>query len=397
MPTVCISHTFLDLVTKTEVTSTANETPVKVDKSPTKKLPKRKRILSSDSEDEGNVVGMKTEYEKEDPDYQPGSGAEKQKPLKKVPKCSSNIVLSDQNKDQLKHNSVSVEAEVTQSPVPQSPNKKAIEQSTNKTTEANFDSPKKDKHKDKEKHTKRVDVKNHNSKSEKHKSSNHKGSSGHHSHSSNGHREKDVYYRNKDKHRTSPHKKHSSILLGPANIKKESELSFKLASMPTQTTTTNGAIISLPSSTKDSSSTEAIKIMLSGEKTNNPNFHQKSQQSSFHVSGNRARNISHERENASKLFPRIRPSVLNNHSSSATDEATKKTSQNSQSSGLVKKDSKMDNARGGMPIGRPLSNSNAEQEKLVVAKMSNKDKISKLDSIECHNLLGTIMTEMKKN
>ena len=110
------------------------------------------------------------------------------------------------------------------------------------------------------------------------------------------------------------------------------------------------------------------------------------------MSGNRDRDISHERENASKLFPRIRPSVLNNGSSSVTDEVMKKTSQNSKSAGLAKKDSKMDNARGGLPSGRPSSNSNAEQE-----RVTNKEKISKLDSIESHNLLGTIMTEMKKN
>merc|ERR1711899_722511 len=61
----------------------AKETPVKLEKSPAKKAPKRKRILSSDSENEENEeLTMKTEYEREDPDYEPGS--EKYKNSKKV-------------------------------------------------------------------------------------------------------------------------------------------------------------------------------------------------------------------------------------------------------------------------------------------------------------------------
>merc|ERR1712029_874541 len=72
------------------------ESPVKHEKSPTKKVPKRKRVLSSDSENDDNVGLTKTEYEREDPDYDPGT--EKYKHSKKVSKTNVSSVV-DHDKD----------------------------------------------------------------------------------------------------------------------------------------------------------------------------------------------------------------------------------------------------------------------------------------------------------
>ena len=80
---------------------------MKLEKSPTKKVPKRKRILSSDSENEENE-GMKTEYEREDPDYEPGS--EKYKLPKKVSRSLVSVAV-DKDKDSNKHTSQSIENE----------------------------------------------------------------------------------------------------------------------------------------------------------------------------------------------------------------------------------------------------------------------------------------------
>ena len=44
---------------------------MKSEKSPTVKTPKKRRILSSGSEQEEDTGRMQTEYEKQDPDYEP--------------------------------------------------------------------------------------------------------------------------------------------------------------------------------------------------------------------------------------------------------------------------------------------------------------------------------------
>ena len=80
---------------------------MKLEKSPTKKVPKRKRILSSDSENEENE-GMKGEYEREDPDYEPGS--EKYKLPKKISRSLVSVAV-DKDKDSNKHTSQSIENE----------------------------------------------------------------------------------------------------------------------------------------------------------------------------------------------------------------------------------------------------------------------------------------------
>jgi hypothetical protein len=238
-----------------------DESPVKLENSPTIKIPKRKHILGSGSENDGCEGGMQTEYEKQDPDYEPS--VEKQKTPKKVSKVNS---VDDKNKDNSK---VMKNANNETSSTISSNHKKEPGVYSAKTTDtANSDSPK--KHRDKEQHhSRRIDGSHGNSKHDRYKSSSQRHKSISSSHSV-GSKDKE-YYSYKDKHHSSsPHKKHSSVLLGFAKLKKESELTFKLASTTKTDNNTNISTSStkdskVPMTVNDSSSTEAIKKMLSGE------------------------------------------------------------------------------------------------------------------------------------
>ena len=130
--------------------------------------------MSSDSEHD-EKEGMKTEYERADPDYEPG--LDKHKQTKKLSK-SNNIV--DQQKEISKHTTKnSIETETI------SNHKKEPDVGSLKTSKTyNSDSPK--KYKDKEKYDSRMDDSCDNSKQEKYKSSSH-----HHKSSSNSIRSKD--------------------------------------------------------------------------------------------------------------------------------------------------------------------------------------------------------------
>jgi hypothetical protein len=322
--------------------------------------------LSSDSEHDENE-GMKTEYEREDPDYEPG--LDKHKLPKKI---SKSITVVDKHKESSKHTTQNVSIETSTA----SNHRKEPDVCLIKTSSA---SPKQDK--DKEKQDTRMDDSYDNSKQVKYKSSHH------HKSSNNSVRSKDKeeYYKNKEKHRSSPHKKHS-ILLVPTNVKKDSELTFKLSSTTKPESTHISSLAStkdnVPMAVNDSSSTEAIKKMLSGEKP--VQLEQKSQQQPFDTTHqlNKEKSVSHERKNANKLFPR--PHRKNNQPPSDTSEV--KQNQFQTNSGNVNRgDQKMDEQT------KITTMNGVERDKLLQRQRS-----SNCNPIESHNLLGSIMTEMEK-
>ena len=330
----------------------AKETPVKIEKSPTKKAPKRKRILSSDSENEENEeLTMKTEYEREDPDYEPGS--EKYKNSKKVSR-SLPLVAVDKDKDSNTHTSQSMETASQNS----TNRGKDLEDNLRKMAKIDVkSSPRKD-----EKKKSTTTVENGGSDIHKHKSFHQKEGKS---------KDRDDKHKHRDKHRSSPHKKHGSVLLSHTNIKKDSELTFKLSNTPKKDSSHTSSV----SSTKDNcplavndSSTEAIKKMISGEK---PLQHdKKSQQVNATLHSSKEKKVSHERKNANKLFPR--PPF------SDSNDTRKK--EFPPYSGLFSR-----------------NHNNEQTKKTEREKIWQHQKTQDPGTIENHNLLGCIMTEMKKN
>ena len=332
------------------------ETPVKHEKSPTKKVPKRKRVLSSDSENDDNVGQTKTEYEREDPDYDPGT--EKYKHSKKVSKTIVSSVV-DQDKDLNPNTKHTIEHDSLNS----TNHAKDLETIIRKNTKIDAKSPKKE---DKKKTNANIenggiDINKH----DKHKSSSLKDH-----HSSGKGKDRDDKHKHRDKHRSSPHKKHASVLLSPTHNKKEAELTFKLSNTPKKDT----AQISSFSSTKDNcpvsvndSSTEAIKKMISGEKPSQND--KKSQQGNAILHSSKEKKISHERKNANKLFPRPPFSDSNERKKEFPPY-----------SGLFNR-----------------SHNDQQTKKAERDKLWQHQKSPDTGSIENHNLLGCIMTEMKKN
>ena len=344
-----------------DIKTETHETPVKTEeRSPTKKLQKRKRILDSDSEEE-NKDGMKTEYEREDPDYEPGSDKYK------TPKKMKSTATEGKHKDVMKCSTKSNESDVAKDI-----SHKKDHEASNKNFKSNIQSsPKKDKHK--ERKDTRMENGHDTSKREKYKSSSHHQKE---SHVSERSKLKDEKHRHKERHQASPHKKHSSVLLSSSNSRKDSELTFKLSNTPKK----DNAHISLLNSTKDnapipgndSSSTEAIKEMLSGTKTVNHEQRPLPQSLDVIDISSKDKPVSHERKNASKLFPmppRHQPEIHE-----------------------LKK----------IPTQHHKTPNSKEQIKKKVGGIDH-DKLLQLtrksgeNKIECHNLLGCIMTEMKKN
>ena len=361
----CFSISFYSLVRnfflgqeaeQSESVVEAKKTPVKLEKSPTKKAPKRKRILSSDSENEENEeLTMKTEYEREDPDYEPGS--EKYKNSKKVSR-SLTLVAVDKDKDSNTHISQSMETDSQNS----TNRGKDLDDNLRKIAKIDVkSSPRKD-----EKKKSTTTVENGGSDIHKHKSFHQKEGQ-----VSGKSKDRDDKHKHRDKHRSSPHKKHGSVLLSHTNIKKDSELTFKLSNTPKKDSSHTSSV----SSTKDNcplavndSSTEAIKKMISGEK---PLQHDKKlQQVNATLPSSKEKKVSHERKNANKLFPR--PPF------SDSNDTRKK--EFPPYSGLFSR-----------------NHNNEQTKKTEREKIWQHQKTQDPGTIENHNLLGCIMTEMKKN
>ena len=339
------------------------ESPVKMEKSPTKKVPKRKRILNSDSEDDDNK-GMKGEYERADPDYDPVGEKYKSK------KISKSNAVDDKLKEAFKHTTQNSDIETT-SPLK---DEKELDVNFKKIAKPEISkSPGKDK--EKQRTDARMENGHDKSKQEKYKSSSH-----HHKdiHTAKRIKEKEEKQKHKEKHRHSPHKKYSSVLLSSSASKRDSELSFKLSNTIKKDTS-----ISSLTSTKsndvmtanDNSSTEAIKKMLCGEKhlqlepKPQPKLINATQK---HLS--KEKSVSHERKNANKLFPR----PPRQHSS---DTEIRK-HQIQHNSGYIQRN--QNNEPQGKNRGLEIDKSLQQQKNL-----NHKPK-------ENHNLLGCIMTEMEK-
>ena len=333
------------------------------EKSPTKKVPKRKRILSSDSEHD-DIEVRKTEYEREDPDYEPVP--DKYKQPKKVSRSNvsnnkpqETAKLTTKNTDIVSTNTLNHKNEPDA-------NKKATKLDI-------LSSPKKDKEKDKSS----VRIENgHESSKHKYKVSSHQHKD---THTSSKSKERDEKHKMREKHRSSPHKKHSSVLLSPHKFKKDSELSFKLSNATKKDTSTISEFPSTKEAVNDSSSTEAIKKMLSGEKP--MQLEKKSQQleanTTYHL--NKEKNISHERKNADKLFPRNPRHFLD---SSDSSEARKNQFQTA-SPGKIHRSQNIEE--------QTKRTTGIERDKHIQQQLSTSH-----NSKENHNLLSCIMTEMEK-
>jgi len=342
------------------------ESPVKMEKSPTKKVPKRKRILNSESEDDDDE-GKKGEYEREDPDYAPVS--EKYKQPKKISKSNA---VDDKPKEVSKHTTQNLVIEIcnlsNHKTEPDS-NLKKVEKSDVSS------SPRKDK--EKERSDARMENVHEKSKQEKYKSSSH-----HHKEShTSGSKDRDEKHKNKEKHRHSPHKKHSSVLLSSNNAKRDVELTFKLSNTTKKETSSISSFTSTkdndPMTANDSSSTEAIKKMLSGEKL--VQVDQKSQPQPFNATQqhlSKEKTISHERKNANKLFPRPP------RQPSSDTEIRKHQLQHNP--GLIHRTQNSEEQSKGKNHG------------LEIEKALQQQKISNRKPKENHNLLSCIMTEMEK-
>ena len=333
---------------------------MKLEKSPTKKVPKRKRILSSDSENE-DKDGMKTEYEREDPDYEPGS--EKYKQPKKISRSLVSVAV-EKDKDSNKHTTQSMEIETHSS----TNSAKDLDNNLRKVVKVDAKSPRKE-----EKKRPNTTVENgtpDNYKQDKHKLIQHKDNN-----ASGKSKDREDKHKHREKHRSSPHKKHGSVLLSPTHTKKDPELTFKLSNTPKKDT----SHITLLHSTKDNcplpindSSTEAIKKMISGEKPLQND--KKSQKVNATLHSNKEKKVSHERKNANKLFPRPPRPPFSDSNDTRKNEFPPY-------SGLFNR-----------------SHNNEQQAKKTEReKLWLHQKGSDPGPVENHNLLGCIMTEMKKN
>ena len=261
---------------------------MKAEKSPTKQVPKRKRILSSDSEHD-DIEVRKTEYEREDPDYEPGS--DKYKQPKKMSRSNVSI-----NKPQ---ETAKLTTKNTDIESINNLNHKIETDAHKKTTKHDILSvPKKDK--EKEKSSGRIEN-GHESSKHKYKTSSHQHKD---IHTSSKSKERDEKHKVREKQRSSPHKKHGSVLLSPHTVKRDSELTFKLSNATKKDTSSISAFPSTKEAVNDSSSTEAIKKMLSGEKPMQLEKKSQQQEANTTYNPNKEKSISHERRNAYKLFPR---------------------------------------------------------------------------------------------
>lgn len=335
---------------------------MKSEKSPTKKVPKRKRILSSDSEHDDRE-GRKTEYERKDPDYEPGPDKYKQPKKMSRPNLSMNKP-QEASKNTAKHTDTE--------PTAHNINRNKELQENRKSKAEILSSPKKDK--DKDRSTTRIENGHGNGKQDSNKGSSHQNKS---SHASIKSKDRDEKHKMREKHRSSPHKKHGSVLLGPSNAKRDSELTFKLSNATKKDSSHISAYPSTKEAVNDSSSTEAIKKMLSGEKP--MQLERKSQQehsnATYHTS--KEKSISHERKNANKLFPR------NPRQSSADSSEAKKNQFQTTSPGLIHRSQNIEEQT-------KRTTNGIEREKYIQQNNASHN------STESHNLLSCIMTEMEK-
>jgi hypothetical protein len=317
-------------------------------------------VFDSEHDD---IEGRKTEYEREDPDYEPGS--EKYKQTKKVSRLNVSI---SKPQDAAKHTAKNTDIESCNTLNP-----KKESDANRKTTKADIlSSP--NKYKEKSRPSTRIENGHENSKHYKYKTSFHQHKDSRISSKSKDHDEK---HKIREKHRSSPHKKHGSLLLSPHNAKRDSELSFKLSNATKKDTSHISAFPSTKEAVNDSSSTEAIKKMLSGEKP--MQLEKKSQQQvniSYHLS--KEKSISHERKNANKLFPR------NSRQSSADASETRKNQFQTTSPGLIHRSQNIEEQT-------KRTTNGIDREKYIQEQNSTSH-----NSTVNHNLLSCIMTEMEK-
>lgn len=229
--------------------------------------------------------------------------------------------------------------------------------------------------KDKEKSSGRIEN-GHESSRHKHHVSSHQHKD---NHTSSKSKEREEKHRVREKHRSSPHKKHGSVLLSPHNVKRDSELTFKLSNATKKDTSNISSFPSTKDAVNDSSSTEAIKKMLSGEKPLQHEKKSQQQEANKTYQLNKEKNISHERKNANKLFPRNPRHYLD----AADSSETRKNQYQTTSPGLIHRSQNIEE--------QTKRTTGIERDNHI-----QQQKSTSHNSIENHNLLSCIMTEMEK-